>query len=440
MTMPVLEAFRGLQFDSDLQIRNADGSAATSVYTINSVLAATVWEGQSQAILFSPTVSWYTAGSTQTGYDQGQVALSIQGGLTLNLNPAGEYYLLITVTTSGVTSPVIEARLKILATPGTTAPAPPDLATYDYVLAYLTLQNLSNSQLDFLPYLISAASNSIRRWCFDRNFDLRTYCQIYPIALDGSVRLYQVPVNQVTRVQSQPQLALTVSNTSSSVQVAQVYFSYTGQAGGYGTNAQVPTGITLASSSSGVASTTNLFFSANQTITNLAGLITAVGGGWTATADTVLGLWPVTELVGGYVGQAAGQNASPSNGAAFPVLTDLNACQLQDQQTGFLWVGRQYAGLGPRWGPGWDSWDWGGQNQGLGQVKVTYSAGFTTIPPDVQECVAEYCRDQLLWMRINPYLESETADEYSYRLRTMAPQGLSPTIMQRLSPYRLHYA
>ncbi len=443
--MEILYPYQGLQFDTTLQIKNRNGTVAAGVFTADSTLEASVWEGQNQATIFQPAVNWYTKGATQTGWGQGQFTLAIVGAQTANLDPAGEYFVLVTETTNGIESPVWEGRVKVLATPGAISPTPPELATYDYVEAYLANQNLTDAQRDFLPYLVAAASNSIRRWCMDRNFDLRTYTQCYPVALDGSVRLYQIPVNQVTRVQSQPQVALTVSNTSSSVQVAQVYFSYTGQAGGYGTNAETPTGITLAWSSSGVASSSTVLFASNMTISDLTNLINAVGSGWTASTDNVLGLWPVTELVGGYVGQGAGLNASPASGAIFNVLLDLNGCQLADQQTGFLWVGRQYAGIGPRWGPGWDSMDWGGSPQGLGQVKVTYSAGFTTIPPAIQLAVAQMVRDQLLWQRINPYLESETADEYSYKTRTGGTQGMSttgmtPTVMQLISPYRLHYA
>jgi hypothetical protein len=439
MALPLLTPFRGLQFSRVLQIVNFDGSNAINVFTSGSTLSASVWEGQSQSSIFAPTVSWYTAGSTQTGYDQGQVALSIAGSQTTGLDPAGEYFLLVSSTDSGLTSPVWEGRLKVLATPGSVSPAPPDLATLDYVESYLTVQQLTDGQRDFLPYLITANSNSVRRWCMDRNFDVRTYTQCFPVALDGTVRLYQVPVNQVQRVQGPPELALTISNGSQSIQNAQVYFSYTGEAGGYGANAETPTGINLVSVSSGVATTTNIAFADGQVINDVVALIGGVGGGWTATADPVLGLWPVTELTGGYLGQGAALSASPNSGASFTVLTDLNCCQMTDQQLGFMWVGRQYQGFGPRWGPGWDSWD-SGTAQQLGTVKVTYSAGFTTIPPAIQKAVAEMCKDDLLRMRINPYLESESADEYSYKLRMILPQSMSSVVLQLLSPFRLHYA
>jgi hypothetical protein len=102
MSLPVLYPFIGAQYNRQcLQIVNWDGTNATNVYTSNSVLSAVLWEGQQQASLFSPAVSWYTAGSTQTGYGQGQFSWSVTGTQTAALNPAGEYYTLVSQTTSG---------------------------------------------------------------------------------------------------------------------------------------------------------------------------------------------------------------------------------------------------------------------------------------------------------------------------------------------------
>jgi len=361
MAMSELFAYQGVTKNYQaLQINNNDGLPATGIYTSGSVLSAIIYEGQNQAViatLAAPT--WFTATTpTQTGYGQGQFSLAIAGTFTASLNPAGEYYIQVSQTTGGVTSIVWMGRLKILATPGSTSSSPPDLITLDYAFAAMSELALTDGQRDFVPYLVTAASHAIRKACFNRHFDLRTLTEIYPVSLDGFVRLYQVPVNQVIRVQASPQLALTVQNNSSSVQFAQAYFASTGQFDGYGTNAQTLTGMILNWITSGTLTTTTITFTAHQTIASLATAINAVGSGWSAIADSVLELWPVIELDGGYVAQGCAMNASPSTGASFNVLMDLANCQLapDGQATGMLWVGRQSANTDSnRWGPGGDS-------------------------------------------------------------------------------------
>jgi hypothetical protein len=436
-----------MQFDRNLQIYNADGTVAAGVFTINSTLSAQVWLGQNQSTLFSPTVSWLTTtptGGIQTGYDQGQVALSITGSDTVGLDPAGEYFLLISETTAGTAAPVWEGRLKILATPGSVSPSPPDLITYDYCESAMSELALSDTQRDFLPYLIGAASQAVRRYCFDRHFDLRTMTEQYPISQDGYVRLYQIPVNQVLRVQAAPQLVLTVTNNSSAVQVAQAYFAYTGQAGGYGANAQVATGLTFNWINSGVLTTQTLNFTTNQTIANLAAAINAVGSGWKATADPVLGLWPVTELDGGWVGQGCALSATPSDGALFNVLLDIANAQLapNGQRSGMLWVGQQNSNSNAeRWGPGgYELFGSQTYNPSMARAKITYAAGYTTIPPDVQHWTAQLVKWKFETMKQELLLKAEKAADYSYELSETMVAAMPATVRQGLSQWRLHYA
>ncbi len=444
MSMQTLDVFQGRQYGQVLQIRNLDGTAASNTFTSGSVLSASVYEGQNQATLFAPTVTWYTATvPTQTGYDQGQFSVSITGTSTANLNPAGEYFLLVDQTTAGLTSAVWEGRVKILATPGSTTFSPPDLATYDYVEAILTDLSLTDGQRDNIPYLVSAASQVIRRYCNDRFFTLSSFTESYPVALDGFVRLYQVPVNQVTRVQGQPQLALTVANTSSSVQYAYMAGTYTGQYNGYALNAQTLTGVVLTWAVNGVVSTSTITFTSNETIATLAGLINAVGSGWTATADSVLGLWPVTELDGLNVSQGCGQSSTPGGGATYNVLTDIVNAQFPAnfQATGMIWTGTGYSNsYAARWGPGGDSM-FGYYNQpSLGKVKVTYSAGFTTIPPDIQFQTAMIVKWKLQLGIQDLLLKSEKAADYSYTLLDTMIHSIPDSIREALTPWRLHYA
>ncbi len=440
--MILLEAFQGFECDRVLQIKNLDGTDAVNTYTSATVVQCAVWEGQNQATIFAPTVDWWTNSGAQTGYDEGQVAMSILGSSTLGLDPAGEYYGLITATTGGITSPAAEFRLKVLASPGSSVPNPPDLITYDYCMSQLSGVSFSDAQRDNVPYLVAAASQAVRRFCQDRNFDLRTYVESYPVTLDGFVRLYQVPVNQVIRVQASPQQALTISNTSSGVQTAQAYFAYTGQVGGYGANAQVVTGITLNSISSGVLTTTTVSYTTGWTVNDLATAINLVGGGWVATVQSDFGLWPVTELEGGLVSQGCGINSLPSQGAIFNVLTDLSNASFgaMGQETGFLYVGQQNSNTNAgRWGPGGYEL-WGNGSVQPGRAKITYSAGFTTIPPAVQYWCAQLVKWEFEVARQEFLLMSEKAADYSYELATIMVKGMPDTVRQGLSQWRLHYA
>ncbi len=506
-----LDVYANEQNEYTLQIPALDGTAATTFLSTDA-LSCNVWEGQSQATLFSPTVEWfqevtaiavtfagsgYTSPPTVTisgggattdatayavltsgavtsivmssggeGYDGSAVTVVISGGggsgatgaatVTLGwqsglvslvigatdaqtLTPGGTYRFQTIAGRDDVTAVVIDGLLKVIATPGFVSPSPPDLITYDFAEGYCSVLGLTDAQRDQLPSLVAAASMAVRRFCQDRNFDQRTYTEFHGVSLNGQIRLLQPPVQIVQRVQGQPALALTVSNTSTAVQAAQVYFAYTGVWQGYATNAQTPTGITLSSVSSGVVTTSTVSFVTSQTITALAVLINAVGGGWVATADSVLGLWPVTELDGGYVGQGAAAGAFPSGGAQFDVLQDLDLSgfRLDTRRNGFLQVGRQGT-LANQWGPGgdlfWNNASW------CGRVKVTYVGGETVIPMQVQIATAELVKFMLYVMKTDTILESETAQEYTYKLCTKMLGAIPPQVAQALAPFIIQRA
>lgn len=434
--MQELFVYQGAQKDYQaLQINNNDGTAAVNTYTIGSTLSASAWQGQNQNTLFTLTPTWFTKNGAQTGYDQGQFSVTFTPSNTYNLNPAGEYYLLVSATTNSIVSPVWEGRLKVLATPGFVSPSPPDLISYNYAMAALAQLVLTDSERDFIPYLVTASSTTIRRFCFGRNFDLRTYVEEYDVALDGSIRLFHPPINIVNRVQAQPATALTVWNASTSVQFGQIYFAYTGNYDGYGVNAQVATGVTLNWTSNGVASTQTIPFIAGMMCSDLANAISAVGSGWTATVNTTLGAWPVTELISGYVGQGVVQG----QGAQLNVYsTDLTQAQISNQATGILWCGQQYPGIGPKWGPDWLAFDQ--PLQANGKVKVTYAGGFATIPSPVQIACVELVKAQIYRLRTDMLLKSETAADYSYVLNDYADMAIPKHVQQALAQYRLHYA
>ena len=243
--------------------------------------------------------------------------------------------MLVSETTSGVTAPVWEARLKILATPGSTTPT--DLVSYDYVEAALSEQDLTDSQRDFIPYLITAASKAAIKWC-NRNFFQAVYVEDLQPALDGFVRLKNIPINQVVRIQALPQEALSVSNIDCRKSPSVTSTHYTGD---------ISTGL-----DHNRGSTPHLRqWRANHPDCHLQWQRddqqcrhrNRVARQWLAAVPQLWDMyaWPVTELIGGWVSQ----DATISQGVILNVYSQgVSQAQLDPDDgnlTGMLWVGRQ---------------------------------------------------------------------------------------------------
>ena len=443
MTTPAqrtLYAWQGAQKDyAALQIKLEGGAPAANIFTSGTTLTAAVWEGQNQATLFAPTVAWNNSGA---GWATGQFQVSFLPTPTATLDPNGEYQFIVWATTSGVTSVAWQGPLKILPTPGSVTPNPPDLVGYDYCLGQLRLKgNLTDDQIDCVPALISAASQLWRLACNERYFDLRSLVEWHEVSLDGYVRLWQEPVQIITRVQGVPQLALTIFNNSSSVQTAQAYFSYTGYDGGYGSNAKTATGVILNWISNGVpAAQANPLFATYSTLGQLATAINAVGSGWSAQVNTNYSEWACTELTGGFVAQGCTGYSIPANGAQFNVLTDLTTAKLRPRSP-MLYVGQQYGGNqeAQQWGPGGESL-WGSQEQNLGLVKVSYEAGFSTIPADVQNQVVRIVSWKLDLGVQELLLKSEEAGDYKYELDPEMVGALPKDVQQAVGRWKAWYA
>ncbi len=429
-----LTVVQGATLTRVIQGLNEDRSIPTQ-YLGTDVPTATVWLAQAEVSLLSPSVSWFSAAVCQ-------VSLTLSGAQTSSLSLDTNYNLQIFINRAGTVYCIAWLYLQVLPAAGTqVASIPPDLISGTYAVQALQGLSLNPTSLELIPTLITASSQAVRRYCFDRYFDIRTIAEKYDVALDGTVRLYQVPVLIVQRVQAQPQLALTISNQSQSVQYAQAYFTFTGTPGGYASNAQTATGIYLNWASSGVLNNTTVPFTAGQTISSLATTIASIGSGWTASADQTLGLWPVTELDGGYVSQGCALGTEPDDGAQFSVLTDLANSRLDNPHRGFLWVGRQYGNFNAdRWGPGGNDLFGQQQNDGLSQCKVTYQAGFANIPVDVQYWTAQLVKWKLEIGKQELLLMSEKGIDYQYQLAESMVAAMPQTVRQGLAQWRLHYA
>ena len=78
-----------------------------------------------QTAVFQPTVGWYTANSTQTGYTQGQVLVSPTAAQSATLEQNGTYSLEVWWTQSGTgrTACIVRSTVNVLTAPGTATEA-----------------------------------------------------------------------------------------------------------------------------------------------------------------------------------------------------------------------------------------------------------------------------------------------------------------------------
>jgi hypothetical protein len=419
---------QGRSRDFARQTPNDDGTYG-GVYAGSEPITWRVWPLDSEVLLLSQIGTpntWINALLTQW-------LISFADAQTQQLDP-GTYRLEVTAPIGSRTGVLFEGLLEVAATAGLVVPSPPDLISGYYASKQLAMLGLTNVQVEALPDIINAASQLIRRWCGDRIFNQTTLTNDFRVSQFGLVRLDQIPVNQVYRVQATPQIALKIANANPNTSNAQVYFTMTGDVAG----GQTITGLTLNAVTNGIQVQEQLAYTNGEVIGDLAIAINGVGNGWTCSTSSPFNNWPVTELIGGEVAQGALQAA----GAVLSVYSqDLDDAYLvpEGHQTGMLYVGFRGGAdpIGPSWGPDWPQWALLG-SPGPGTVRVTYNAGFAVVPTAIQSSAAELTKAILERFRLDAYLGSETAGQYSYTLGENLWNNLPRPVAQTINLYRLH--
>lgn len=263
--------------------------------------------------------------------------------------------------------------------------------------AHVNLPSATSADDDTINILITAASRAIEGFC-QRCFVSAAYDELY----DGNARcrliLRQYPLISVQSVRHCPATVLKVTNTSTTVN-QQARVSVTS------------TGLTLIRVASGVATSNSITFAGNATLTALASAITAVGNGWSAQVVGSYGSWPSADLRAPQGAlNACGQYAELKLHAS--ELTDFQA----DLQHG--WLARACP------------WP-----EGAGNFRVQYTAGYTTVPEDVQEACAELVASWFQQRGRDLSLASEdTAGTYRYQAE--GNDQLPRRIQALLQPYR----
>ena len=276
------------------------------------------------------------------------------------------------------------------------------------IMALTTVANVkeyagitSDTDDALIENLITRVQKQIEVYC-DRAFDSASYTQIYDGDSTTKIYLDEWPVTAVSRVAIGRQGAMQIYSSHSAD------FAVTAKVDD--TNLTVTTYDKAATTAS--TSTLNA-----QDLDDIASDITAVSG-FTATVLSDYGIWEGTELI-----------KFTERGFKDGTLSLDVFDQRLHSYTVDLSVGSIYSSGGF---PG------GNQN-----VYVDYTAGYSTIPGDLEQIAIEIISNVMKSRSINTQLESEKIGDYSYKVAPTS-SGVSSLIADKaydLAPYkRMRYS
>jgi hypothetical protein len=277
-----------------------------------------------------------------------------------------------------------------------------------------------------LQAVLSAASSAIRKWT-GRDFTRQDYTEFYDGLGYSQLVLYQYPVNNVTRVACYPVPVLTVANLDTTTnQRAYATLAYTGDF----TAGQTVTGLTLSRVASGVTTSNTVLFASNVTLGAVATAVNNLGAGWDATVADGFAQWASADLWPNQGGQSA-----IGAGAQFQIPgTDVSGFTV-DQLNGFVRFNNAtydpiFSIMNIVSGPLLTTFP--PMFQG---VRVSYNAGYATVPYDVQQACLVTVKVWLYDLQTDPRYTSETADKWSYTLGKRN-HGLPDEVVRMLGPWK----
>jgi hypothetical protein len=260
--------------------------------------------------------------------------------------------------------------------------------------------------------LISAASRAVQRWC-RRDFISTSFDELYNGSGESRLILRQYPIISVQSVRYRPATLLKVINTNTTLN-QQARVSVTS------------TGLTLVRVASGVSYTSTVAFAGNPTLSALAAAINALGNGWSAQVVGDYGSWPSADIRG-----PQGALTAWGRFAELKLHTAELAGYQIDERRGWLLRAIPYSDpelLHP------EDLIW---PVGVGNFRVQYTAGYATIPEDVQEATAELVASWFAQRGRDLSLHAEdTAGTYRYEVESN--DQLPKRIRALLKPYRNH--
>jgi hypothetical protein len=211
--------------------------------------------------------------------------------------------------------------------------------------------------------LVTACSKAIKKFC-GREFDSQQFDELYPGNGYTRLLLRQFPVISVSRVAYAPTTVLRIRNTSASNQRATV--------------AVTSSGLSLTRVASGTSTTdTSVTWAGNATLSAVATAVNALGNGWTATVADASYNNRASADHRAILGAFDAMNVDADLTIHLRELTSFDV----DTDRGILILGGALVALCdvlPLWSGGRNAW------------RVVYTAGYATVPEDVQEACAQW--------------------------------------------------
>jgi hypothetical protein len=289
--------------------------------------------------------------------------------------------------------------------------------------AVVNLPNSTSSDTSTINTLITAASRAIEKYC-RRDFVQTTYDELYNGTGDRRLVLRQYPLLSVQSVRYRPVTGLKIINNLANTPQARVTVT--------------STGLSLVTVTSGVATTQTVTFAGNASLANLQAAVNALGTGWSAQSEGY-DAWPSADLycpngIAGSAGPQASTQGALTAAGQFAELKlhtyELAGYQL-DPRRGWLLRAIPYTDpelLHP------EDLIW---PVGINNFRVQYTAGYATVPEDVQEACAELVASWFQQRGRDLSLESEDTAS-TYRYRAIDFDQLPKRIEALLKPYRQH--
>lgn len=238
------------------------------------------------------------------------------------------------------------------------------------------LPNFNSSDDTILTDILNAASDLVERY-LNRNILSASYDELYHGNGYRTLRLNQYPVTAIARVATGPTTVLNISNTDTANSRATVQVT--------------SSGLTLTRVASGVTTTGTVTFASNVTVQAVATAVSALGGGWTATALEPYTTWASADLRA----LQGSLNAARSRLAGLVVhVEELSEFRI-NEAIGELIVP-------------------GGFTRGRQNYRVLYTAGYSSVPEPIQQAIAELASVVYRGRNINGNLQSESLGQYSY--------------------------
>jgi hypothetical protein len=293
--------------------------------------------------------------------------------------------------------------------------------------AYQNLQGVTNQDA-LLGVLISAASDAIEKYCC-RDFVSTAYDELYSGNGQRRLLLRQYPIISVQSVRYRPVTVLKITNTDATNVQARVTVT--------------SSGLTLVRVKNGVKTTdTSVTFAGNATLTAVAAAVNALGNGWSAQVvgdATNYGSWPSSDLYWPpsfptFGGGTSGQGALQCVAGSFAELKMHTYEMAGYQWDSRGWLLRAIPYTDPELLHPEDLvWP-----VGINNLRVQYTAGYSTVPEALQEACAEWVAAMYFQASRDPLLSNQLTSSGVASAWKGVPGAPPDHIATLLAPYRRH--